>query len=368
MKKIFLFALCVSIITGCYNEKDLTPSDVSVVGKFEFPQEGTPADVQDVLDEIYETYGVKVIYKDFTEADFRRSWTSPSGSVSMGAYEWDILSGDDLLEAAETLRDKVFGLMPVEIVKEGTKSMPYIYLVDNLRTMTRNNTGQLVEEVVQTYPVRAMDALVVNLQINAPADSYQHKVFYPVLTAFTIFDGAFTNGAITLPESFYEVITTIPGPDMKTYNNAIGVTDYPKFWARQGVPPRTNPSNGRISMGKHTGAPSYISGHGNLVGKYVQVPFYFMLFCVDTHWREHFDVQGVLDYTLRGVFYDCPKLKERYYTFYNEMKAQGIDFDVIQQKLYAGTNVNTDLDYVYVRDITPVANAYKYHYEDFNNN
>lgn len=347
-----ILALAAVMLAACHREKELTPTPVSVADKFPFPQEGTPADAQAVLDEIYELYGVKVIYKDFTEKDLNRSWLSPSSGAE-STYTWDELEGDKLRAAAETLRDKVFGLLPAEIVKVAAKSCPYLYLTDNLlwdvQTM---GGGGVVQYTIPTYPQRALDGMAVNLQMDANPDDYKYKVFYPALIAGEFFNQAFNLGAITLSKEFYSMLGPIRA-GLYDYNLAARENDPERYWARQGHIPRVDVRSGNIGAGKIRVTKSFAftphMGRAPLTGTYAEIPDTFLFLCLDRNWRTYDDEQGVPnDNTLTGVFYDCPRLVDRLELFTAEMARQGIDFDEIQEKLYAGTTVNTDPSRIYI--------------------
>lgn len=70
---ILLFCLTFS---SCYDEDIIipTPDPLALAGGFEFPQGDNSWD-NDVM-EIYENFGVKLIYKDITEKDLNKSWTN----------------------------------------------------------------------------------------------------------------------------------------------------------------------------------------------------------------------------------------------------------------------------------------------------
>ena len=62
------------MITGCYNENDVTPSGNYSVLRFEFPQGNNSWDKE--IEEIHNIYGVYLIYKDISTQDLNRKWTS----------------------------------------------------------------------------------------------------------------------------------------------------------------------------------------------------------------------------------------------------------------------------------------------------
>lgn len=76
MKRI-LFLLTTSLLfmlTSCYNEDDVTPSGNYSAIRFEFPQGNNEWDKE--IKAIHDTYGVYLLYKDVTELDLNRQWTS----------------------------------------------------------------------------------------------------------------------------------------------------------------------------------------------------------------------------------------------------------------------------------------------------
>lgn len=331
---------------SCAGEEKLTPSKIDgVADKFAFPQGTSAADA--IFEQIYDRYGVKVIYKDFTDQDIRRSWVKFDAGET---YTWSYVDASKLLGAAETLRDKVFGLLPDDVVRAGVKSTPYIYLVDNLEGYYNGQSSG----VFVLYPVRALDGITINLQMDAPADSYTHKVYYPAKVASEIFSMAFREIGMTLPESYYKGVGPITYglwsyawvADGLAHNNVASNPEL--YWARQGQIPKMN-LNGNLVIGKKS---SHVvrnaqSGNGILFGQNLDVPDCFLYLCLDPNWRTFAEVPGVSDNTLTGVYYNCPRLIDRLETFTAAMADYDIDFADIQTRLYGGGAVSTDPARVY---------------------
>ena len=85
MKKLYKLGILLSavgILASCYQEDDLTPSENGMILRYEMPQ-GNNAWDEDIA-QIYEEYGVYLVYKGLKDADFNRSW-SGSGTVFSAA-------------------------------------------------------------------------------------------------------------------------------------------------------------------------------------------------------------------------------------------------------------------------------------------
>lgn len=349
MKKYYGLLLSALLLTACYNEDTLRPTELeSISDKFDFPQGTSEADA--VFERIYEQYGTKVIYKDFTEMDLNRAWLTPNSEIFDTRYRWNYIADpDQLLKAARTMEESVFGLLPQEMVRKAMHSYPYVYLMDSLHTVNMTSTDQWA-----VYPTKALDGLSVNLQMTAQPDQYSYKVYFPLRIALEVFGVAFNRGEITLPEAFYSEIGPVPRVDLKSYDDAKGDL-YENYWARQGYMQYVR-LYGQISLSKKSGfdPPSVIQP---FTGRNQEVPHFFLFLSIDRNWRDYFKPGG--------IFEDCPRMQNRLNIFYNHMKEEyGIDFDEIQRKLYdrEGVNVDTDPNRYYVRGAVPAADIFKYIY------
>lgn len=376
MKKYFLPLLTALLLAGCYNEGELAPSQLDGIGsKFNFPQGTTQAD--EIFKRIYEKYGTKVIYKDFTEQDLQRGWVNSAQSSAV-VYEYDYITDEaDLLEAAMIIEEKILGLFPEETMKKVLRSYPYIYLTDNLHSITQSLVGP-VTDYLSIYPIRALDGIGINLQLDhlpktdaqieaeirvanqtvvnnggvgkteaqllADIDTavkkqkYRFRVYHPLRIAVEFYNQAFYKGWITVSEDFYkkgELGTTL----LRSYNRSTeDPAIYDNYWARQGRMPFVSPLNGVPFMSKSWSWQNQIA-ISPLTGKYIEIPFCLIFLATDRNWRTYDDVKGVPDETLTGIFYDCPLLTNRLQIYYDEMKEQGIDCDKIQRILYETGNV-----------------------------
>jgi len=356
MKQYYLYVMTLSVVllTGCYKEDKLVPTLLSsVTDKFDFPQGTTPAD--EIFQRIYNKYGVKVIYKDFTERDLNRAWQSPvGGEISVG-YMWNYLTDEQQLDSVATiLEQKVFPLLPDTIIKAASRAYPYMYLVDQLYAPTN-----MVHFPI--YPVNAFDGITVNLEATAGSDNYTYKVFFPLRIVLEYFMFAFNAGLIdNLPDAFYNSLGSVTAYYyVSKYRSETFPDQYDRYWARNGELPLVSASSGRITMGQYSG---WFRGSAlpPLTGIYIDVPYFFMYLSVDPHWREHFETGG--------AFEDCPRLKARLDVYYDHMKSFGIDFDKIQELLYDGTTVDTSIDRIFIRNVTSAdVDQNTYIYYDINN-
>ena len=270
-----------------------------------------------------------------------RSWLSPSGQdLIKTEWKWTYATDEQIESAATTLEQKVFALLPDAIVKAGMRPYPYMYLIDGLYPVS---SGLLLP----LYPTKALDGMAVNLELSAMPGNYTHKVFFPLRIAAEIFISACSQGIISIPDAFFDGIGQ---DDYISWNSASdpaqgggpGTEQYERYWARRGRIPFIG-VEGQIAVGKNT---RYNGGRATAIAPLTQkdseAAYFFMFLSLDRHWRSYFE-EG-------NIFYDCPLLENRITMFCNRMKdIYGIDFDAIQEKLYAGTGVDTSPDRLYDR-------------------
>ena len=334
MKRYYYTALLAALLlTGCYSEDAIKPTQLeSMLDKFDFPQGTSEAD--EIFERIFEKYGTKVIYKDFTKMDVERAWINQAdasqGGIATETTFGYITDPDDLLEAARTIEDKIIGLLPEDVMKKVLRAYPYIYLTDKLRQY--NLIG--VADTICIYPVKALDGIAINLEINADPDDYTYKVYYPLRIAMEFFNQAIMQKFITIPEEFYTMNGPIANGYLRSFQrSAEDPLLYDNYWARQGRIPHIGSIKGLASLSK-----TYQWNINTRVEPLTvldrDTPWCFVFLSTDRNWCTYDDVQGVVDNTTQGIFYDCPRIVERLELFYNAMKQQGIDFDDIQRRLY----------------------------------
>ncbi|MDR1883994.1 MAG: hypothetical protein LBR26_14610 [Prevotella sp.] len=335
-RKILTFLLAVLALSGCEKET-ITPTRVeSAASKFDFPQGTSPSD--DVIKDIYEKYGVKLIYKDFTQKDMDRAWKSPEGESFISTRcDWKYLDVDTQLDPAiSILQEKVFGLLPENVVRAALRSCPYIYVADDIHYITGSRVKMSV------YPVKALDSWTVSLGLDyQQPDNYSTRVVYPAQIMLEMFVYAYVEGAITMPSGFFDGLDTY-GMTITSRNEAKaageGTLDYQNYWARRGFLPFISPESGRIFTGPSSPSCSINVTPMHLLGTAArEIPQFFLFLCLDTHWKEYFEPGN--------IFEDCPKLQARLDMFNNRMKdVYGIDFDVIREKLYENSTVDRTPD------------------------
>jgi hypothetical protein len=329
--------LAALVLAGCHGEKDLVPTQLgSITDKFDFPQGTSEAD--EIFERIYEKYGTKVIYKDFTVMDLERSWVSQvdSGGGEV-KYMFDYVTDPDkLLEAARTFENKIFGLMPEETVRTIMRAYPYIYLLDNLHYQ---QAGKVYTEII--YPVKPLDGIAVNLQLGAAADDYTAKVYHPVRLAAEFLARGVVRGTIEIPAEFNDLKGTMQVGNLTSFLVVSADPErYDNYWARQGRLPFISTS-GMAGVGKTSKGQQNVPMNKDLSDTQRDVPWAFIFLSTDRNWRTYDDQRGVMDDTNTGVFYDCPRLVERLEVLTRAMKEQGIDFDEIQRRLYDDPDDNS---------------------------
>lgn len=127
MKKLYKLGILLSavgILASCYQEDDLTPSENGMILRYEMPQ-GNNAWDEDIA-QIYEEYGVYLVYKGLKDADFNRSW-SGSGTVFSAALYGGSLQDDEMAKGYVTfMKDHIFAYLTPTITG---KTLPlYWYL------------------------------------------------------------------------------------------------------------------------------------------------------------------------------------------------------------------------------------------------
>lgn len=78
---IWVLFACL-IFTSCYEDDLIIPEEYGGSGRFEFPQGDNSWDTD--IAEIYNNYGVRLIYKDITDIDFTRNWIGTGGGIIGG--------------------------------------------------------------------------------------------------------------------------------------------------------------------------------------------------------------------------------------------------------------------------------------------
>ncbi|MDR0511163.1 MAG: hypothetical protein LBH06_08745 [Rikenellaceae bacterium] len=337
MKRTFLYLLLPAAaiwLTGCYKEAPLKPTYMTSVGeKFAFPQGSAAHD--DIFKRIFDRFGIKVIYKDFTQSDLNRSWTSPSGGQLISTeFRWNYETDPSHLEQAGRTIEKILGLLPDSVLRTGLR-VPYLYLIDGLYPTSSGTKMTL-------YPGHGLDAKAINLELSAAPNSYCFRVFFPFRLFVDIFMESVYEGRISMPAEWYQGINS--ESDVTSWNSAQtsgpGTIQYRRFWGRQGNIPFLQYFTGFISIGGGTTQSSRdATGFGNAERmnadpKAKDIAYYLMFTCLDYHWESYFAPGKLLD--------DCSLTRSRIETFITRMRnVYGVDVDLIRDALYDGTAVDT---------------------------
>lgn len=80
---IWVLFACL-LLTSCYEDDMIVPDEFGGSGRFEFPQGTNSWDEE--IGEIYNNYGVRLIYKDIKDEDFDKSWIGGSGGGGGGGF------------------------------------------------------------------------------------------------------------------------------------------------------------------------------------------------------------------------------------------------------------------------------------------
>lgn len=128
--KSYLYVLLGSLLfISCYDEDKLTSSvEDGNVDRFEFPQGTNTWD--ETIQELYEKFGVTLIYKGVTSTDLNRSWINVTSNYS--ATE---LSDEEVEFTVNFLKNQVFAYLSPEVMHKIWR--PYWFL---LRDYYRGST------------------------------------------------------------------------------------------------------------------------------------------------------------------------------------------------------------------------------------
>lgn len=92
---IWVLLACLTL-TSCYEDDLIVPEEFGGSGRFEFPQGDNSWD--DDIAEIYNQFGVRLIYKGITDHDFTRSWLGIDGGI---------IAGNMTLHASDCVNDEM---------------------------------------------------------------------------------------------------------------------------------------------------------------------------------------------------------------------------------------------------------------------
>lgn len=193
MKLKYIFFLCMAAVltAGCYSEDDIVPTDDSQsVDRFTFPQGDNSWD-NDIVD-IYNTFGVEMIYKGFTNTDINRSWTSYSGTFTAS----ELASDSEVEYTVNVLKNHIFAYLTPEITKGVFK--PYIYLTRNLR---RGESGSF-----SNRKLSGLDSWAVCLFWDGRNTPTTKSELFQFRGAFLydVLNDALSNGNIAIPDEYNE--------------------------------------------------------------------------------------------------------------------------------------------------------------------
>lgn len=121
--KIISWFLAAIFCMGCEKEDTLTPSEGGILSRFEFPQGNQSWD--ETAKEIYNRFGVYVIYKDLSNPDFNHSWTGAAGLSYFGGS----LNDQQAEIAVNFLKRHIFAYLDRRILAKIFP--PYWYLAYN---------------------------------------------------------------------------------------------------------------------------------------------------------------------------------------------------------------------------------------------
>ncbi|MEA4868367.1 hypothetical protein SDC9_73470 [bioreactor metagenome] len=237
IKYILLF-LTVLTITSCYKEDPIVPVSTEGADRFSFPQGNSPHD--NVVNDVFKKFGVKIIYKDFRNEDFNLSWTA----AAVGKEGYDIPEAEQS-EATRFIANHIFGFLHPDITKRVLP--PYFYVADSIFQMSSLAGGLLVSKQAQTYiyngldfwafcwngcqPWQDMMGNVTYLAITGKPSTPFEKFYRRGVMLKEIFKKAADLGNIGVPEDFSS------GLDFTTaIKYATGTENDPNYFKKRGFP------------------------------------------------------------------------------------------------------------------------------------
>lgn len=144
MKKniILILSMVIVLLNSCYKEEPLMPSSSENSDRFEFPQGNN--DYDQIAKDVFDRFGVKIIYKDFVDTDFNLSWTNPG--IGKTGYP---IPENQRKDAVHFMANHIFGFLTPEITKKVLP--PYFYIADSISQYSKiENPTSTFESVTPT--------------------------------------------------------------------------------------------------------------------------------------------------------------------------------------------------------------------------
>jgi hypothetical protein len=211
MKTIHIISAAVVclVLSACYSEAPLTPSDNQAGTSITFPQGDDTWD-HTFLD-IYNRYGVYLIYKDITDEAFNKSWT---GGVNQTILHAKDCPNDEMKQFYATFMQKhVFNYLTPELTN---RVFPmYWYMVYNLTGNSLVGLGSFTSDIYSGASL--MDCWVTCFFKPASAPAFPYEWCTPYnqgegarnsydarrfVNLNLILSAAITRGNIVVPPSF----------------------------------------------------------------------------------------------------------------------------------------------------------------------
>lgn len=112
--KYLILILCASFIaTSCYKEETIESRGKGMVELFDFPQGEHPWDND--IEQIYKKFGIKLIYKKYSEMVFSRKWIAASKEKVLNGYD---LNDEQAEYNTNFMKNHVFSYLTPEITNK----------------------------------------------------------------------------------------------------------------------------------------------------------------------------------------------------------------------------------------------------------
>ncbi|MDR0543960.1 MAG: hypothetical protein LBG30_01230 [Odoribacteraceae bacterium] len=213
--RALLVALAIAAACSCAREAAIVPEGPdALLNAIPFPQGNDPWD--EVFQQIDQQHGVKIYYKNFTDADWSRSWTNAAGAPLAGErFE----TPEELAAAAAYVKQYIFDFLDPTLLRGVFR--PRVYLVKNMH----------LANIPQALSI-GMDCWIFSPPLTNATD-YSTGVYASKLAILSaILHRAYAGGNIALPPAFFEGVDYATPTD--GYSRAASNNNWPNLWSRRG--------------------------------------------------------------------------------------------------------------------------------------
>lgn len=193
ISKYLLGALAILLVSACYKEAPIVPSELSDKLYFDFPQGNEAHDRE--IQKLQEQYGIYIIYKDIPISMLNRAWVN----VYLGSY----IDADPVPESlvpwyVDFVKRGIFNYFDAE--KFGQFFPRYFFLVSNMH--------MVLEGVVKGHMATKVDGVdfwALSFQTTETGSLYlPDEHLARICFAYNLVESMLAAGVIEIPDKFYE--------------------------------------------------------------------------------------------------------------------------------------------------------------------